>query len=155
MQIAENSALYSVIGSLYGGNGRTTMALPDLSGRAPVHAGHGIGLSFHSLGKYSGSVTTPLTQEQLPAHNHQINVNTDPASSTEGEGRLLAKGDKGKGPPLAKAINIYNDYGAGNTVPMSNSTLLPKGGSTAHPNLQPYLVVRFCMALEGVYPNRS
>jgi microcystin-dependent protein len=155
MQIAENSALYSVIRSLYGGNGRTTMALPDLSGRAPMHAGHGIGLSFHSLGEYSGSVTTPLTQEQLPARNHQINVNTNPASSTEGEGRLLAKGDTGSGRASARAINIYNDYSSADAVPMSTSTLMPKGGSTAHPNLQPYLVVRFCMALEGIYPNRS
>jgi microcystin-dependent protein len=155
IQISENTTLYSIIGNIYGGDGHTTMALPNLSGRAPLHAGHGIGLSYHPLGEFSGHESIPLTQGQLPPHNHQITVNTESATSDEGEGMVLAKGDSDSGPPIMRAIKIYNDYSANDTVPMSPSTLMPKGGTSSHSNLQPYLVVRFCMALVGAYPTRS
>jgi microcystin-dependent protein len=153
--IADHTALYSIIGDLYGGDGRSTMALPNLSGKVPLHAGHGAGLSFHPLAEQSGHDSIPLTQDQLPTHNHPINVNTETATSAEGEGTVLAKGDTGRGIPAKRAIKIYNDYNASDSIPMAPSMLLPKGGSSTHPNLQPYLTVRFCIALEGIYPTRN
>ncbi|MES9852607.1 MAG: tail fiber protein [Candidatus Thiodiazotropha sp. L084R] len=155
LAISDNTALFSIIGTVYGGNGTTTMGLPNLAGRAPMHAGHGPGLSFQQLGMMWGFDAVPLTQDQLPAHNHEINVNTDSASTDQGEGMLLAKGDKGTGLPRVRYLEEYNDYDATNRVPMASSMLSPSGSSSGHVNLQPYMTVRFCMALQGIYPSRS
>ena len=155
LQIADNSALFSVIGTIYGGNGRTSMGLPSLSGRAPMHAGHGPGLSFQQLGMKWGFDAVPLTHDQLPPHNHDINVNSEPASTDEGANMLLAKGSKSSGPVPLRGIQEYNEYNPSNRVPMSPQIVSPTGGSSPHINLQPYLTVRFCMALSGAYPSRS
>ncbi|MCU7916920.1 MAG: tail fiber protein [Candidatus Thiodiazotropha sp. (ex Epidulcina cf. delphinae)] len=155
ISIGEHTSLYSIIGTVYGGDGRTTMGLPNLAGRAPMHAGHGPGLSFQQLGMMWGFDTVPLTLDQLPAHNHDINVNTESASTDLGEGKILAKGDKGSGLPRKRYLEEYNDYDAPQSVTMASAMLSPSGGSSGHANLQPYLTVRFCMALEGIYPSRS
>ena len=155
LQIADNTTLFAVIGTIYGGNGRTTMGLPSLSGRAPMHAGHGPGLSFQQLGMMWGFDAVPLTHDQLPPHNHAINVNTESASTDEGAGKVLAKGDRGTGLPRVRYLEEYNDYDQANEVSMASGVLSPSGGSSGHINLQPYLTVRFCMALAGAYPSRS
>ncbi len=155
LTIADYTTLYSIIGDLYGGDGRGTMALPNLSGRAPMHAGKGPGLSLHRLSERSGFEFVSLSQAQLPPHTHHINVNTESASSDQGEGKVLAKGDTGRGMPASRAIKEYSDYGPSSATPMDFSVLMTSGGSSAHPNMQPYLTVRFCIALEGIYPARN
>jgi microcystin-dependent protein len=156
LSITDNTALYSIIGTLYGGDGRMTMGLPNLAGRAPMHAGQGLGLSFQKLGKMDGYHSVALGSDQLPPHQHHINVNTESASTDQGEGMLLAKGDKGGGGmPIRRYLQEYNDYNAEYRVNMGSALLSPSGGSAGHANLQPYLTIRFCMALDGIYPARS
>jgi microcystin-dependent protein len=121
-----------------------------------MHAGQGPGLSFQSLGMSGGLDRVALSADQLPPHQHCINVNTASATTDQGEGMLLAKGDKGGGGrPIQRYLQEYNDYDHQNRVSMGSAMFSPTGGSAGHNNLQPYLTVRFCMALNGIYPNRS
>ncbi len=153
--ISTNTALFSLIGTIYGGDGRTTFGLPNLAGSAAMHAGHAPGLSSRPLGGKSGAESVTLLANQLPVHNHNIDVNTASASVDLGVGKVLAKGDKGTGPAPARPIKEYADYDANNTVAMAANMLSSTGGSAAHANMQPYLAVRFCMALQGTYPSRN
>jgi microcystin-dependent protein len=112
-------------------------------------------LSFQRLGALGGVDAVVLTSEQLPPHQHNINVNTDSASTDQGIGMVLAKGDKGSGLPKKRYLEEYAEYDSDNRVTMASVMLAPCGGSSAHTNLQPYLTIRFCMALQGIYPSRS
>ena len=154
LSIASNTALFSLLGTVYGGDGRITFGLPNLQSSAPMHAGHGPGLSYQPLGAKSGTGEVLLTENQLPSHNHDVNVNTDNASADQGAGKILAKGYKDGGRPPTRPVQEYNTIASGTPAKMA-SILSSTGGSSAHNNMQPYLTVRFCMALMGIYPSRN
>ncbi len=144
MPISQNTALFSLLGTTYGGDGTSTFALPDLQGRAQMHPGQGPGLSLHDLGETGGSETVTLLQSEVPAHNHTVNVSGRPANENDAEGQYWA----------GASINVYN-ANATNLGAMAPQALSIAGASLPHNNLQPYLTVNFCIALQGVFPPRS
>lgn len=147
LPIAQNTALFSLLGTTYGGNGQTTFGLPNLQGRAPLHPGQGPGLSAYSLGQVGGTETVTLTQNQLPSHTHALNGITAPPPAT---GTVP---DATVGLGRASGGNAYG--AAANLVSMSPQSLPPQGGNQPHNNLMPYLAVNFCIALQGIFPARN
>lgn len=144
IQIRQNTALFSLLGTTYGGNGESTFALPNLMGRAPMHHGQGPGLSNYVLGETSGSQNVTLLQNQLPAHIHSLNANSSAADRVDPAGAVLAQ--SGSEP-------IYGTGGA--TTTLSSGALAPTGGSQPHNNMQPYLGLLFVISLAGYYPPRG
>lgn len=144
LPIAQYTALFSLVGTTYGGDGRTSLGLPDLRGRAAMHPGRGPGLTSRRLGETGGQASVTLTEASLPAHLHR-GVAT-PAEGTEASpaGKAFAQNEAG---------DSYRSDAP--NVSMSGEALAATGGSQAHNNLQPYLVVNFIIALEGIYPSRS
>ena len=136
--INQNQALFSLLGTTYGGNGQTTFALPDLRGRVPLHMGGG-----HTLGERAGVETVTLTQSQLPAHNHRVRARS------AGTGGVATP----NGNYLGGGNNVYGT--AGTLTSLSAATLTNTGGSQAHPNLQPFLTISFCIALQGIFPSQN
>jgi len=155
LSIAEFTALFSLIGTVYGGDGRTTMGVPNLKGRAPMHAGTGPGLSAHNLGEFGGVDLVTLSADQLPRHKHSINVNNSGATTASPENQVLGKGSKASGPPAGRAIKEYADFDAANVTTMASQMISSSGASGGHLNEQPFMSVRFCMALTGIYPSRN
>ncbi|PTW60063.1 microcystin-dependent protein [Breoghania corrubedonensis] len=146
LPISQNTALFSLIGTTYGGDGRTTTALPDLMGRAPMHPGRGPGLTSRRLGQKVGVETVTLTEAQLPNHSHTMRGTTSRASGSEPSSTAS----------LARSTNpIYQSQASSNLEPMSYETLEVAGGSQSHNNVQPYLTLNFIIALQGLYPSRS
>ena len=146
MPISQNTALFSLLGTTYGGDGKSNFALPDLQGSAPMHPDQGPGLSPHDLGEIGGSDTVTLLQSEIPAHAHALRASTDP-------------GDLNVPTPIrsiARSTNA-NLYKTTNTdfVAMNPSVLAPAGGDQPHNNLMPYLTLYFNIALQGVFPPRS
>ena len=145
MPISQNTALFSLLGTTYGGNGKSTFALPDLQGSAPMHPSQGPGLSLHDLGETGGSATVTLLESEIPAHSHAMRANTsDPANV-----KLVN--------PNA-SFGISQDgqiYQANNDVFLSPQALGPAGGDQPHNNMQPYLTLNFNIALQGVFPPRG
>lgn len=146
LSIAQNTALFSLLGTTYGGNGQTTFALPDLRGRAPVHWGQGPGLPPFSLGQMAGQEAVTLLASNLPAHGHGVMASGDLAGATSAAGALL--GAKGRG-----GVDVYASGGA--ATQLAPGTSSATGGSQAHPNLQPSLAIVFIIALEGIFPSRN
>lgn len=144
LQISSNQALFSILGTTYGGDGRTTFALPDLRGRAPVSAGQGPGLSDYRLGQKVGVETVALTTQQIPAHNHGVNCAT-------------AQGDKGApaGNFPAPSRNADDIYHAASGGAMARDMVAQTGGGAAHENRGPELVMNWCIALVGIFPSRN
>jgi len=147
MPISQNTALFSLLGTTYGGDGKSTFALPDLQGAAPMHPGQGPGLSLHDLGETGGSETVTLLESEIPSHSHSVMAVTTPGLLTApAPDRGLARSQGGKayvpGPPA-------------NLVPMAGQTLAPAGGDQPHNNMQPYLTFYFNIALQGVFPPRT
>jgi microcystin-dependent protein len=146
MPLSQNTALFSLLGTTYGGNGKSNFALPDLQGRAPMHPGQGPGLSLHDLGETGGSETVTLLESEIPAHSHALRASSDdgdlkaPAST-----RVLARSTNGF---------LYQNSTSG-LQSMSTQALAPAGGDAPHNNLQPYLTFYFCIALQGVFPPRG
>lgn len=141
LPIAQNTALFSLLGTTYGGNGQTTFALPNLQSRVPVHFGQGPGLSSYDLGQAAGTETVTLNVNEIPAHTHTIAATDADAASNKPEGNVLASGGS-----YAPTPNINM---AASMVPPSG------GGNQPHPNIQPYLALNFCIALEGIFPSRN
>jgi len=140
LSIASNTALFSILGTTYGGDGRSTFGLPDLRGRAPIHAGHGPGLSDHRLGAKGGQEQVTLTVNQLPNHNHPLTVSGDPPSTkhpTEG----------------FAAVGEYYDR-TGNAVGPANS-IGKTGGNQPVSVVQPFLALNYIICLQGIFPSRS
>jgi microcystin-dependent protein len=145
MPISQNTALFSLLGTTYGGDGKSTFALPNIQGSVPMHPGQGPGLSLHDLGEQGGSETVTLLQSEIPAHSHTMRAATqDPAD--------------------VKLVNPNATFGLSQEGPLYQDTqdttlafqALPvAGGSLPHNNLMPYLVLNFCIALQGVFPPRS
>lgn len=147
LPIAQNTALFSLLGTMYGGNGQTTFGLPDLRGRVPMGFGQGQGLSPRNIGELSGTETVTLNTTQMPAHNHAMMASGDGQSIGNAGGNSLGSVGRGAG------ANIYAP-GATNQVNMGSPTSMT-GGSQPHNNLQPYLVMNYCIALEGIFPSRN
>jgi microcystin-dependent protein len=144
MSISQNTALFSLLGTTYGGNGQTTFALPDLQGRAPMHPGQGPGLSLHDLGETGGSETVTLLESEIPAHNHALRASAQDATT-----RIVI----GQMPATSLGVSLYGSTPANTTL--NPSALTPAGGDQPHNNLQPYLTFYFCIALQGVFPPRG
>jgi microcystin-dependent protein len=142
LSIAQNTALFSLLGTTYGGDGRSTFALPDLRGRVPISAGQGPGLSNYTLGEVSGTETVTLDTTQLPAHRHTVVANSGPASTGRPDGAVPAR-------TSANAYAVAPDETA-----MNAGMLGVSGGSQPHNNLQPFLVLNWCIALQGIFPSR-
>jgi len=142
LPVAQNTALFSLIGTTYGGDGRTTTALPNLQGRAPMHPGMGPGLTSRRLGERGGVETVTLTQAQMPSHNHTIQATDEEVDRRIPQNRFLAEGEQ----VYAPAANLGN---------MADSMLQTVGGGEQHNNMQPYLAINFIIALTGLYPSRS
>lgn len=149
LPISQNTALFSLIGTTYGGDGRSTTALPNMQGRVPMHPGRGPGLTSRRLGQRGGVETVTISEAQMPNHTHQLRSSTD---DIEEEG-----GDKGptNGYTARMQANQSIYSGATNLVDMAPESLSNKGGSQAHNNLQPFLTMNFIIALVGLYPSRS
>ncbi len=146
LPLSQNTALFSLLGTTYGGNGKSNFALPDLQGRAPMHPGQGPGLSLHDLGETGGSDTVTLLESEIPAHNHTARPVAPPTANQDDASTnvLLAQ---------VTGANIYTAPGA--LQQLSDQTLAPAGGDQPHNNLMPYLTFYFCIALQGVFPPRS
>jgi microcystin-dependent protein len=147
LPLSQNTALFSLLGTTYGGNGKSNFALPNLQGSAPMHPGQGPGLSLHDLGETGGSETVTLLESEIPAHSHSL---------------MAAGGDVGdERSPIDRSFarttgvggNLYGT--TANLVQMSPNALPPAGGDQPHNNLQPYLTLYFCIALQGVFPPRT
>lgn len=142
LPIAQNTALFSLIGTIYGGNGRTTTGLPDIQGRAVMHPGEGPGLTPYRLGHHGGAETVTLTSNEIPSHTHSVNAQDDnnpTGNSLSPAGNYIAKG------------GFTNQSGQTMAANMVSST----GGGQEHNNMQPYQVLNFCIALQGLFPSRS
>lgn len=148
LSISQNTALFSLLGTTYGGDGRTTFALPDLQGGGPVQSGQGPGLSYISLGDTGGVATVALLTQQMAAHPHSIGAVDAGGTQNTPAGAALAEARTGRVADL--------QYGPGTAqVPMNPRMLATTGGSQPHNNMPPYLVVNFIIALQGIYPPRS
>jgi microcystin-dependent protein len=145
MPISQNTALFSLLGTTYGGDGISTFALPDLRGRIAVSSGQGPGLSLYNLGQAAGEEFVTLTQSQLPGHNHSVNATDQPANTAQPSGALL-----GPAP-----TTMYNDASPTLNAPMNAGMLASVGGGVAHENRMPYLTLNWVIALTGVFPSRS
>ena len=146
LPLSQNTALFSLLGTTYGGNGKSNFALPDLQGRAPMHPGQGPGLSLHDLGETGGSETVSLLESEIPAHSHTLQALSVPADMATPEGGALAR-VLGATPYTAPA-----GAALGSLSPMALTTA---GGSAPHNNMQPYLTLYFCIAMQGVFPPRT
>ncbi|TLX75035.1 phage tail protein [Labilibacter sediminis] len=148
LAINQHSALFSLLGTMYGGDGRTTFGLPDLRGRVPMHAGTGPGLSSRIQGAKSGTETNVLNANHLPSHNHGVQINNpvynDEANTDDPTGKY----------PAVSGENMYSDQTSGNGA-LPQITIQNAGGSQPVNNMQPYLVVRYIIALQGYYPSRD
>jgi microcystin-dependent protein len=147
--ISQNTALFSLLGTNYGGDGRTTFALPDLRGRVPMHAGQGPGLTARSLGQQGGTEAVGLSESEMPAHEHgpSLPVSTSEADATTPDGNAL-----GAQPDSRGTVPVYSAGATDGSMAVSSSSA---GGGQAHTNVQPYLALNFIIALQGTYPSRS
>jgi microcystin-dependent protein len=144
LAVSQNDALFSLFGTIYGGDGRTTFGLPDLRGRIPIHAGSGPGLSPRQIGASGGEERVTLTNNQMPAHNHgSINFSGDTGDSPVPGAKV---------PAVAPADIYTDDLSSAN---MSSNGVTRVGDSRSHSNLMPYLCIHFIVALFGIYPSRT
>ncbi len=155
LPIAQYSTLYAIIGTTYGGNGTTNFALPDLKVRAPIGQGRGPGLTQRRMGESLGSDKAPLSVDQMPSHDHKLwaDATKNSGSETNPTNHSLAWAPKLKAGDQSKLH--YHSYDSNSVVPMVKDMLALDGKGEAHYNMQPYLVIGFYIALDGVYPPRS
>jgi len=143
LAVSQNDALFSLLGTIYGGDGRTTFGLPDLRGRIPIHAGHGPGLSERRLGAKGGAEKVTLTVNQLPSHGHPMQASTQNALQANPQDNVLAQ---------STSQDLYvNDT---QDVNLNSASITGVGGSRSHTNEMPFLCVHFIIALVGIYPSR-
>jgi microcystin-dependent protein len=144
LPINQNQSLYSLLGTTYGGDGRTSFALPDLRGRVPIHVGSSDGGgNHHRLGNKSGENTHTLSANEMPNHDHVLKANSGVPTREEPSGSVLARGPE----------DIYGPHT--NASNMGSGTITNVGGSQAHENRQPYIAVNFCIAMQGLFPSRN
>ena len=147
LPLSQNTALFSLLGTTYGGDGKSNFALPDLQGNAAMHPQQGPGLSLHDLGETGGSETVTLLESEIPSHSHSLMATTQPGEDpapgpTEALGRSVG-------------AQLYQTVTNSNLVQLSDNAISPAGGDQPHNNMMPYLTLNFCIALQGVYPPRT
>ncbi len=140
LPINQNQSLYSLLGTTYGGDGKTSFALPDLRGRTPIHRGDG-----HTLGQKGGAETVALTAAEIAAHTHTVKASSSPGDNTRPTNNVLA----------AAATDLYRNPEAATNTALRSGTVTNAGGGQGHDNMQPYLTLAFCIALRGLFPSRS
>lgn len=143
LAVSQNDALFSLLGTIYGGDGRTTFGLPDLRGRLPMHAGDGPGLSQRRLGAKGGAESVTLNVNQLPSHTHQLKASDNVAGRTDPANNVLGRSTN---------IDLYT--GDPPDVNAAATAIGAVGGSQSHSNLMPFLCINFILALFGIYPPR-
>lgn len=146
MPLSQNTALFSLLGTTYGGNGKSNFGLPNLQGRTPMQPGQGPGLSPHDLGETGGSDLVTLLESEMPSHTHTSMALGAPGNRTSPAGNSIARPSAGNAfvPPAGAPL-----------VPMSQQALPPAGSGQPHNNMQPFLTFYFCIALQGVFPTRG
>lgn len=147
LPISQNTALFSLLGTMYGGDGRTTFGLPDMRGRVGVGQGQGAGLSPYILGQELGQESHTLALAEMPAHTHEMAVSDQQATTSDPRNGVFAKPNVNP--------RMQNLYGGPATVDMEGDMIGATGNSESHQNRQPYLAVLFAIALQGVYPSRN
>jgi len=148
LSIAEHSALFSILGTTYGGDGRSTFALPDLRGRTPIHSGRGPGLSAHNLGQMGGSENTTLTVANMPSHSHGMVAVTSPGTTNSPENAFLGAYGTSAPPSGPYATD-------GTATSMNGKTIGNTGNSQPVANMQPYIAMNYIIALQGIFPSRN
>lgn len=144
LPLSQNTALFSLLGTTYGGNGKSNFALPDMQARTPMHPGQGPGLSLHDLGEQGGVDNVTLIESEIPSHSHSLMAATLNSQSTSPTNNSLGRGNP---------IRVYST--TGQLVNMGANSLAPVGSSQPHNNMMPYLTMNFCIALQGVFPPRQ
>src|SRR5215472_14635650 len=147
LPLSQNTALFSLLGTTYGGDGKSNFALPNLQGSAPMFNGQGPGLSLHDLGETGGSDTVTLLESEIPSHTHALQASSHNANV----GTPSASVALGRSSPAT----MYKTPAGAQPVPMNGSAVAPAGGDQPHNNLMPYLTLNFCIALQGVFPPRT
>jgi microcystin-dependent protein len=145
LPLSQNTALFSLLGTTYGGDGKSNFALPNMQGNAPMHPGQGPGLSLHDLGETGGSETVSLLESEIPSHSHNLRADVVDLADTNVPSPAASLA-------LSSGGTLYQ--GTANTQ-MDGQMLAPAGGDQPHNNMQPYLTFYFCIALQGVYPPRT
>jgi microcystin-dependent protein len=147
LPISQNTALFSLLGTFYGGDGKSTFALPDLQGSAAMDVGQGQGLSQRFIGEAGGSESVTLIGAEMPVHTHTLRANPQLGDSpSPAADRAIAR---------LGSINVYQTTSNANLTPMAFQSLPPAGGDQPHNNMQPYLTLNFCIALQGIFPPRT
>jgi microcystin-dependent protein len=146
LPLSQNTALFSLLGTTYGGDGKSNFALPNMQGNAPMHPGQGPGLSLHDLGETGGSDTVSLLESEIPSHSHALVGNAFTATLGAPSPTVDIAHPQGGNALIDVLTGLVN---------MSDSTVAPAGGDQPHNNLQPYLTLNFCIALQGVFPPRT
>jgi microcystin-dependent protein len=154
MPITQNTALFSLLGTNFGGDGTQTFALPDLRGRVPIHWGQGAGLSNYNLAQTGGAENITLTTTQIPAHSHAVNANVSIPNAASPSGASFASSPVTGSGPNASQLNIYQTN-APNGATLNAGTIGSTGSNQAHPNIQPYVAISYVIALQGIYPARN
>lgn len=139
LPINQNQPLFALLGTMYGGNGQTTFALPDLRGQTPIH----VGSSFNVQGQKGGEQAHTLSIPELPTHVHSVNATTNAASTDDGTNNVIAQA----------GANVF--VAPASPVAMNPAMVTSTGGSQAHQNMQPFLTLTFCIALQGIFPSRN
>jgi microcystin-dependent protein len=145
LPLSQNTALFSLLGTTYGGDGKSNFALPDMQGNAPMHPGQGPGLSLHDLGESGGSDTVTLLESEMPAHSHNWMTSNQDGTDQSPVNEMFAGGVGG--------IAMY--AAPASITQLAPNALPPAGGNQPHNNLMPYLTLTFCIALQGVFPPRT
>jgi microcystin-dependent protein len=144
LSVSQNDALFSLLGTIYGGDGRTTFGLPDLRGRIPIHAGSGPGLTPRTLGAKSGGENATVSVNELPTHTHPFKGTNQFADTSNPSGNTVAK---------STTVDAYINENP--SVNLSGNAVTSEGGSQNHTNLMPFLCINFIIALFGIYPSRN
>ena len=154
LPINQNQALFALLGTMYGGNGQTNFALPDLRGRAPIHVGNG-----HIQGEAAGQEATTLTQQTMPAHIHGLAAQTEVVqpdfAAQDPTGKVFAGASIAQQGGNKAAVKMYHKKGNSQLVAMHPQAVSNTGGSQPHENMQPYLVLNYIIALQGIFPSRN